>query len=55
MSTKVKFCRTLSSLQEEEMRNFIKYFDKRDIERASRTLESLGFINELNEAICEEE
>jgi len=53
MSVKSKFCMTLTRLQEKEMQNFIEAFEKNDIERASRTLDSLGFINEINEAVCE--
>ena len=53
MSIKSKFCKTLTRLQEKEMQNFIEAFEKNDIERASRTLDSLGFINEINESVCE--
>ena len=52
-NVRTKFCKTISELQEEEMQNFIDAYGARDLEKASRTLESLGFINELNEAICE--
>ena len=53
MSIKSKFCKTLTKLQEKEMQNFIEAFEKNDIERASRTLDNLSFINEVSEPICE--
>ena len=52
-NVRTKFCKTISELQEEEMQNFIEAYGERNLEKASRTLESLGFINELNEAMCE--
>ena len=53
MSIKSKFCKTLTRLQEKEMQEFIDAVEKNDPEKASRIMESLGFINEINEAVCE--
>ena len=53
MSVKSRFCVAINSLKEEEMSNFIKAYKERDLEKASRTLESLGFISELSGDICE--
>ena len=53
MSVKSRFCKPLSKLKEEEMQNFVKYFEARKMDQASRALESLGSINEMTEDICE--
>ena len=53
MTVKSRFCKTLSKLKEEEMQNFVKHFESRNMAQASRALESLGFINEMTEDICE--
>ena len=53
MTIKTRFCKVLSQLKEEEMGNFINHFEKRDMEKASRALESIGFINEMTEDMCE--
>lgn len=53
MSIRAKFCRTLTKAQEEEMKNFIEAYGKRDIEKAASVVESLGILGELNEFLCE--
>ena len=53
MSIRKKFCKTLTELQEKEMQEFIDAVKKNDPEKASRIMESLGFINEINESVCE--
>ena len=53
MSVKSRFCVAINRLKEEEMSNFIEAYSKKDLEKASRTLESLGFISELSDDICE--
>ena len=53
MSVRSRFCRTLSKAQEEEMKNFIEAYGKRQIAKAGRVVESLGILGELQEAFCE--
>ena len=53
MSVRSRFCRTLSKAQEKEMKNFIEAYGKGEIARASRVVESLGILGELQESFCE--
>ena len=53
MSIRSRFCRTLSKAQEEEMKNFIEAYGKRDIKKASSIVESLGILGEIQESFCE--
>ena len=53
MSVKSQFCRTLSRVQEKEMKEFIDAVDKRNYNKASNLLESLGAMQELGMDICE--
>ena len=53
MSVKSQFCRTLSRVQEKEMQEFIDAVDKRNFNKASNLLESLGAMQELGMDICE--
>ena len=48
-----KFCRTLGKLKQEEMDNFVVAIEKGDKDRASRILESIGFMDEVSENVCE--
>ena len=52
MSVKSQFCRTLNSVQEKEMQEFIDAVDKRNYNKASNLLESLGAMQELGIDIC---
>ena len=53
MSVKPRFCQTLSRVQEKEMKEFIDAVDKRNFNKASNLLESLGAMQELGMDICE--
>jgi len=53
MSVKSQFCQTLNQVQEKEMQEFIDAVDKRNFNKASNLLESLGAMQELGMDICE--
>ena len=53
MSVKSQFFRTLNRVQEKEMQDFIDAVDKRNFNKASNLLESLGAMQELGMDICE--
>ena len=53
MSVRSRFCAKLNSVQEKEMKEFIDAVDKRNYNKASNLLESLGAMQELGMDICE--
>lgn len=53
MSVRSRFCTKLNSVQEKEMQEFIDAVDKRNFNKASNLLESLGAMQELGMDICE--
>jgi len=48
-----EFCKTLEGLQREEQRNFVKAVKRGDADKASRLLESIAFMSEVSEGVCE--
>ena len=48
-----KFCKTLGKLKRDEMDNFVVAIEQGDKDRASRLLESIGFMDEVSDSICE--
>ena len=53
MSVKSQFCKTLTRVQEKEMQEFVDAVDRRNYNKASNLLESLGAMQELGMDICE--
>ena len=53
MSVKSRFCMTLDHLKEKEMKEFIDAVERRNFNKASNLLESLGAMQELGMDICE--